>query len=334
VSGRAVIWGAGAWGTALALHLARQGTFVALWVYDGAQYDAMRRLRENADFLPGFPLPEAVTLFHDPSAVPFEASLWISVSPAQATRALWRQIGPLCPADALVLSASKGIEQGTLEPVSALIEEYLPGSCQPVVALSGPSFAHGLAAGDPTAVVLAAPDRARAERAQRLVSAPPLRGYASTDRTGVELGGAVKNVIALACGMADGLGFGPNTLAALITRGLREMVRLGESLGADPHTFSGLSGLGDLVLTCTGGESRNRTVGFRLGRGERLDRVLASMKMVAEGVATTRSVADLARKNGVEMPITFAVERILFQGLPPKRALEELLSRELKPEIS
>jgi glycerol-3-phosphate dehydrogenase (NAD(P)+) len=334
MSGRAVIWGAGAWGTALALHLAGQGASVALWVYDSGQYETMERLKENPDFLPGFLLPEAIALFHEPSAVPFEASIWISVSPVQATRALWRQIGPLCPPGTLVLSASKGIEQGTLEPVSALIEEYLPPSCRPVVVLSGPSFAHGLASGDPTAVVLAAPDRARAENAQRLLSAPPLRGYASTDRTGVELGGAVKNVIALACGMAAGLGFGPNTLAALITRGLREIVRLGESLGADPHTFSGLSGLGDLVLTCTGGESRNRTVGLRLGQGESLDHVLASMKMVAEGVATTRSVADLARRNGVEMPITFAVERILFHGLPPRRALEELLSRELKPEIS
>jgi glycerol-3-phosphate dehydrogenase (NAD(P)+) len=334
MSRSAVVWGAGAWGTALALHLAKQGMSVGLWVYESDQYETMARHRENADFLPGFPLPDGIVLFHDPLAPPFQAPLWISVSPAQATRALWRLIGPLCPEGTLVLSASKGIEQGSLLPVSALIEEHLPSACHPVVVLSGPSFAHGLACGDPTAVVLAAPDRQRAETAQRLLSAPPLRGYASSDRTGVELGGAVKNVVALACGMAAGLGFGPNTLAALITRGLREIVRLGENLGADPHTFSGLSGLGDLVLTCTGGESRNRTVGFRLGRGERLDHVLASMKMVAEGVPTTRSVADLARRNGVEMPITFAVERILFHGLPPKKALEELLSRELKPEIS
>lgn len=329
-----VVWGAGAWGTALSLHLARDGSPVALWVYEGDQFEVMVRTRENPDFLPGFPLPQNISLFHEPDAVPYAAASWISVSPAQATRALWRKVGALCPEDSLIISASKGIEQGTLLPVSALIEEYLGASSKPVVALSGPSFAHGLASGDPTAVVLASPDCGRAEAAQRLLSAPPLRGYASSDRTGVELGGAVKNVIALACGMAAGLGFGPNTVAALITRGLREIVRLGVSLGADSHTFAGLSGVGDLVLTCTGGESRNRTVGFRLGRGESLDAILSSMKMVAEGVPTTHSVADLARRSNVEMPITFAVERILFQGLPPARALEELLSRELKVEIS
>ena len=329
-----VIWGAGAWGTALALHLAKKRLPVALWVYEGEQFELMVRTRENPDFLPGFSLPENITLFHDPGHAPSEAKAWVSVSPAQATRALWRTIGAACPAGTLVISASKGIEQGSLLPVSALIEEHLGLSCGPVVVLSGPSFAHGLAAGDPTAVVLACPELARAEAAQNLLSSPPLRGYTSPDRTGVELGGAVKNIIALACGMAAGLGFGPNTLAALITRGLREIVRLGSSLGADSHTFSGLSGIGDLVLTCTGGESRNRTVGFRLGRGETLDAILSSMKMVAEGVPTTRSVADMARKGGVEMPITFAVERILFEGLSPGRALEELLSRELKVEIS
>ena len=329
-----VVWGAGAWGTALSLHLVKKGIPVALWVYEGDQFEAMVRTRENPDFLPGFTLPQEITLFHEPETVPFAAAAWISVSPAQATRALWRRVGAHCPEGALVISASKGVEQGTLLPVSALIEEHLSASSKPVVVLSGPSFAHGLASGDPTAVVLASPELKRAEAAQRLLSAPPLRGYASSDRTGVELGGAVKNVIALACGMAAGLGFGPNTVAALITRGLREIVRLGVSLGADSHTFAGLSGVGDLVLTCTGGESRNRTVGFRLGRGEPLDIILSSMKMVAEGVPTTRSVADLARRSGVEMPITFAVERILFQGLPPAQALEELLSRELKAEIS
>lgn len=330
---RVVVWGAGAWGTALSMHLCRAGCEVALWVYERAQYESMAARRENVDFLPGFPLPEGLLLFHEPGEIPFEAGAWLSVSPAQATRTLWRTIGPLCPPDTLVISASKGIEKGTLEPVSALIEEHLPPSCRPVVVLSGPSFAHGLAAGDPTAVVLAAPDHGRAVAAQRLVSQSPLRGYASLDRTGVELGGAVKNVIALACGVAAGLGFGPNTIAAIITRGLREIVRLGESLGADPHTFSGLSGLGDLVLTCTGGESRNRTVGVRLGKGEKLKDVLASMKTVAEGVATTRSVADLARAKGVEMPITFIVERVLYEDLAPATGVRELLGRDLKHEL-
>ena len=328
-----MVWGAGAWGTALAVHLCAVSEEVALWVYESDQFDAMERLRENADFLPEVPLPGNLRLFHDPEAIPWRAGAWLSVAPAQATRALWRRIGPLCPGGTLVITASKGVEQGTLEPVSALIEEHLDASCKPVVALSGPSFAAGLARRDPTTVVLACPDLERAKAAQRLLSKPPLRGYASPDRVGVELGGAVKNVVALACGIAVGLGFGPNTVAAIITRGLREIVRLGTALGADPHTFSGLSGVGDLVLTCTGTESRNRTVGTRLGAGESLEAILASTKTVAEGVPTTRSVADLARRHGVEMPITFVVERILFEGLPPADALRELLSRELKEEM-
>ncbi len=333
-AGRIVVWGAGAWGTALAIHLASICEEVALWVYEEEQFERMLASGENSDFLPGHPLPPNLHLFHETASVPWPARTWLSVAPAQATRALWRSIGPICPPGALVISASKGIEQKTLLPVSALIEELLPESCKPVVVLSGPSFAAGLAAGHPTAVVLASPDPDRAEAAQRLVSRPPLRGYASTDRTGVELGGALKNVIALACGIAVGLGFGPNTIAALITRGQREITRLGAAMGADPQTFSGLSGVGDLVLTCTGAESRNRTVGVRLGRGETLDAILKSMKMVAEGVPTTRSAADLARTRSVEMPITFAVEQILFEGLPPARALEELLARGLKHEMA
>ncbi len=331
---RVVVWGAGAWGTALAVHLAGLCDRVALWVYEREQYEAMADTRENVDFLPGTPLPENVDLFNDPEAVPWPAPNWLSVAPAQATRALWKKIGGLCPEGALVVCASKGIEQSTLLPVSAVVEEYLPDSCKPAVVLSGPSFAAGLARRDPTTVVLASPRAERAERAQVLVSAPPLRGYASTDRTGVELGGAVKNVIALACGIAVGLGFGPNTIAAIITRGLREIVRLGQALGAQPLTFSGLSGMGDLVLTCTGSESRNRTVGVRLGRGESLQAILDSMKMVAEGVPTTRSVSDLARRHDVEMPITSVVERILFEGFGPARALDELLARDLKHEMS
>lgn len=331
---RVIVWGAGAWGTALAVHLAGNCERVALWVYERDQYEAMAATRENTDFLPGIALPDNIDLFNDPKAVPWPAASWLSVAPAQATRALWEKIGGACPEGTLVVSASKGIEQKTLLPVSAVIEAYLPDSCKPVVALSGPSFAAGLARKDPTTVVLASPLADRAERAQHLVSAPPLRGYSSTDRTGVELGGAVKNVIALACGIAAGLDFGPNTIAAIITRGLREIVRLGMALGADPLTFSGLSGMGDLVLTCTGRESRNRTVGVRLGRGEPLQAILGSMKMVAEGVPTTRSVTDLARTHGVDMPITSVVERILFEGLAPAVALDELLSRDLKHEMN
>lgn len=330
---RVVVWGAGAWGTALALHLGRLGHEVHLWVFEEAQYRMMAKRRENPDFLPGYAIPTAVTCFHDPEGVPAGASAWISVVPAQAARALWSAIAASCPEETLVISASKGIEQRSLLTPSPVLDSLLEGRCGPCVALSGPSFAQGLCAGDPTTVVLACPSEERARAAQRLVSGGNLRGYASTDRLGVELGGAVKNVIALACGIADGLGFGHNTQAALITRGLREISRLGGTLGADPATFAGLSGLGDLVLTCTGGESRNRAVGFRLGRGETLEAVLASMKMVAEGVATTGSVADLARREGVEMPITQVVEKVLFRGLAPRAALDELLSRGLKAEM-
>lgn len=333
-SERVIVWGAGAWGTALALHLDRLGHEVHLWVFDASQYETMVAHRANPDFLPGYLLPPSLWLFHDSREAPQGAGVWLSVSPAQTVRALWTTIGPACPTETLVISASKGIEQGSLTTPCAVIDSLRPAGSRPSVALSGPSFAPGLASGDPTAVVLACPEEETARTAQVFVSGANLRGYASSDRLGVELGGAVKNVIALACGIADGLGFGHNTQAALITRGLREIARLGSSLGARPETFAGLSGLGDLVLTCTGGESRNRTVGCRLGRGEALDAILASMKMVAEGVTTTRSVADLVSRESVEMPITSVVERILFKGLSPRAGLEELLARELKTEMT
>jgi len=330
--GRIVVWGAGSWGTALALHLHALGNDVAMWVYEKPQYEEMAASGENPDFLPGHPLPGSLKLFHDPKEVPEGARLWLSATPAQAVRTLWTDIGSRCSQDTLVVTASKGIERTSLLFMSAVIESFLPPGSRPVTSLSGPSFATGVAGGDPTAFVLASPDADVSLEVQRIFSGRNVRGYASTDRTGVELGGAVKNIIAIACGIASGLGFGHNTVAALITRGLREIVRLGECLGADPLTFAGLSGVGDLVLTCTGGESRNRTVGFRLGRGETLRDILGGMKMVAEGVETTRSVADLSRREGVEMPITLVVERIIFEDLHPRKALEELLSRDLKPE--
>ncbi len=329
-----IIWGAGSWGTALALHLAKCNARTALWVFEEDQFETLSNRRVSPDFLPGFPIPQELELFNDPLAPPFQADFWVSVVPTQHLRSLWSKIGPACPEGAVVVSASKGIENGTYMSPSAILEETLPKANAPVVALSGPSFAVDLCKGDPTAVVFACSDEARARKAQSLFSQGHFRGYVSGDRTGVELGGAVKNVIALACGVAAGLGFGPNASAAIITRGLREIVRLGVALGAEPGTFSGLSGIGDLVLTCTGSESRNRGVGFRLGKGEKLGQILSSMKMVAEGVATTRSVAELARKHGVEMPITFVIERILFEDLEPRTALRELLARGLKTETA
>lgn len=330
---RIIVWGAGAWGTALAIHLASSGRKVSLWVFEKEQYDTMLSRRENVDFLPGFPLPDELNLFYDPESVPRGAVAWLSVAPAQVTRALWSKIGSMCDTVTLVISASKGIEQKSLLSVSSVIEEHLPPGCAPVVALSGPSFAKGLAGGDPTAVVVASPDKEKTFMAQKLISSRPLRAYSADDRIGVELGGAAKNVVAISCGIAAGLGLGPNTVAALMTRGLSEIVRLGEAMGARARTFYGLSGVGDLTLTCTDAQSRNRTVGFRLGRGENLEEILASVKTVAEGVATTHSVADLARRYNVEMPITFTVERILYDGLTPSEALDELLKRRLKSEM-
>lgn len=331
-SPRAIVWGAGSWGTALAVHLAASGHETALWVYEGDLFPRMDAARENEVFLPGIHFPEGLTLFNDPAKPPFDAPFWISVIPTQHLRPLWEKIGPTCPSGTTVVSASKGIERASHLRPSEILEQCLPKPCCPVVVVSGPSFATDLSKGDPTAVVFAAPDPARASQAQRLFSHLNFRGYVSTDRTGVELGGAMKNVMALACGVTVGLGFGSNAVAAIITRGLREMIRLGTAMGAQAETFSGLSGLGDLVLTCTGGESRNRAVGIRLGQGETLTTVLGSMKMVAEGVPTTRSVAELGREKGVDLPITFIMERILFEELSPRLALKELLSRELKAE--
>lgn len=329
---RVVVWGAGSWGTALAVHLAQSGHQVFLWVYETELFPRMVSARENEVFLPGVPLPEGLELFNDALAFPADAPYWVSVVPTQHLRPLWERIGPSCPAGTTVISASKGIEQGTHMRPSEILEQCLPDGRDPVVVLSGPSFAVDLCKGDPTAVVFGCPDAEPARRAQRLFSHNHMRGYVSTDRTGVELGGALKNIMALACGIAVGLGFGSNAVAAIITRGLREMGRLGVALGARPETFAGLSGIGDLVLTCTGGESRNRAVGIRIGQGEALPEILASMKMVAEGVPTTRSVAEIAREKRVDLPITFVVERMLFEDLPPRRALKELLARELKDE--
>jgi glycerol-3-phosphate dehydrogenase (NAD(P)+) len=326
----AVVWGGGSWGTALAIHLSKRVANVALWVYEKEQYLTMAELRANPDFLPGYSLPPNVALFNSLPDIPFKGDVWLSITPTQYLRSLWREIGGLCPDDALIISASKGLENDTLLLPSEIIESFAPGG--KVVALSGPSFARDFMNGDPTAVVFASPDGDKAKTAQELFSFDNFRGYLSTDRKGVELGGALKNVIAIASGLATGLGFGPNAVAAIITRGVREIARLGEVLGCSPHTFAGLSGLGDLVLTCYGAESRNRSLGIRLGRGEKLSDILSSMKMVAEGVPTTLSIQKLCGSLKIEMPISMAVYGIIYQDVPPKTALEKLLSRSLKRE--
>ncbi|HPA26865.1 MAG TPA: NAD(P)H-dependent glycerol-3-phosphate dehydrogenase [Acidobacteriota bacterium] len=327
---RIVVWGGGSWGTALAVHLARRADRVALWVYDQGQYETMASARGNPDFLPGVALPENMDLFHRPPELPYQGDLWLSITPTQYLRNLWKEIAPRLEKTTIVVSASKGIENGTLLLPSEIIESFTGAG--DVVALSGPSFARDFVNGDPTAVVFASPGAENARKAQELFSFDNLRGYYSADRKGVELGGAVKNVIAIASGLATGLGFGPNAVAAIITRGVREISRLGATMGCQPETFAGLSGLGDLVLTCYGTESRNRSLGVRLGKGEKLQDILDSMRMVAEGVPTTLSIHKLRESLGIEMPISMAVHGIIYESVPPRKALEALLARSLKRE--
>jgi glycerol-3-phosphate dehydrogenase (NAD(P)+) len=325
-----IVWGAGSWGTALALHLSKKLENVALWVFEKDQFKVMASRRENPDFLPGYSIPENITLFDDPLAPPFEGNIWLSITPTQYLRRLWEKIGRSCPAETLIVSASKGIENDTLLLPSEIIESFVGGN--KVTALSGPSFATDFMKGDPTAVVFACQENRNAKAAQELFSFNNLRGYLSPDRKGVELGGALKNVIAIASGLATGLGFGPNAVAAIITRGIREIARLGEVTGCSPVTFAGLSGLGDLVLTCYGADSRNRSLGIKLGRGEKLQDILSSTKMVAEGVPTTLSLHKLLESVKIEMPISTAVYSIIYEEASPKKELEKLLSRSLKSE--
>jgi len=325
-----VVWGAGSWGTSLAIHLSKRFDNVALWVYEEKQYKKMVKTGENIDFLKGIKLPKNISLFQKLTDIPFESRLWLSVTPTQFLRALWEKIAPLCDKNTLIVSASKGIENKTLLLPSEIISSFVKDN--KIVVLSGPSFAKDFVKGDPTAVVFASEDEKKAKKAQEIFSFDNLRGYLSIDRKGVELGGALKNVIAIAAGISIGLGFGPNAVAAVITRGIKEISRLGEILGCKNETFSGLSGLGDIVLTCYGEESRNRNFGIRIGRGEKMEDILKSMKMVAEGVPTTLSLKNLLLLHKVDMPLSYSVYTILYEKVPPKKALEKLLSRSLKWE--
>jgi glycerol-3-phosphate dehydrogenase (NAD(P)+) len=325
-----LIWGSGSWGTALALHLSKRFDKVAVWVYEKDVYEILKNERENKIFLPTFKIPENVSFFHKIEDYPFKGDLWVSVTPTQFLRNLWQEIGSFVEERNLIVSASKGIENKThLLPsqiISSLCKEH------PVVVMSGPSFARDFVKGDPTAVVFASKDEKSAKKVQEIFSFDNLRGYLSTDQKGVELGGALKNVLAIAAGISVGLGFGPNAVAAVITRGIKEISRLGKMLGCSEETFSGLSGLGDLVLTCYGDESRNRTFGYRIGRGEKVEEIVKSMKMVAEGVPTTLSLKNLLLEHKVDMPLSYSVYSILYEDEKPKKALEKLLQRSLKWE--
>ena len=327
------IIGGGSWGTALARMLALAGRELTLWVYEPRLAEDMRRQRENHLFLPGFTLPESIHVTCSLAEALRECTHCLMVAPCQHTRALAEAMREHLPAGIKIISASKGIENDTLLRPSQILRQVFAErlSCPPAV-LSGPTFAREVAAGLPAAAVIAAEDEGLARQFQRLLGTPAFRPYISRDVVGAELGGALKNVMAIAAGVADGLGFGLNARAALITRGLAEITRLGVSLGAQARTFQGLSGMGDLLLTCTGDLSRNRRVGLQLGQGKTLEEIQAGMKMVAEGVPTTRSLRRLARRRQVPMPISEQVHALLFEGKDPRRAVQELMQRELKSE--
>ena len=330
---RAAVLGAGSWGTALALHLARTGTSTRLWARDAASASRLERERQNEDYLPGHRFPEELRVTGRLDEALHGAGLVIFVVPAQWSRPVFKDAASCLDRAADLVIASKGIEQDSLLLLSQVLGQAAGEAAgRRATILSGPSFAAEVARGDPTAVVLAATEAQTAERVQAVLSRSNVRVYRNTDRVGVELAGALKNVVAIATGISEGLGFGSNTRAALITRGMAEMSRLGTRLGGRPSTFAGLAGAGDLILTCTGALSRNRSVGLQVGKGRRLDDVLAGMRMVAEGVATTRGAVALARRAGVDMPIAEQVHAVLFEGLDARDAVTGLLARPLKEE--
>jgi glycerol-3-phosphate dehydrogenase (NAD(P)+) len=325
--------GAGAWGTALALLLADKGLDVSLWMYEGDLAEETGRTRENRVYLPGFTLPSNITVTPSLEEAVRDRPLVLSVVPSHTVRSVSKQLASYLADSATIVSASKGIEIESLLPLSDVLRQTLPSQFHNSLCfLSGPSFAKEVAQKMPTAVALASYDSEAGKRAQQIMSTPYFRVYTNPDVIGVELGGSVKNVIAIAAGVLEGLGFGYNTMAALLTRGLAEMARLGVAMGANPLTFSGLAGMGDLVLTCTGGLSRNRTLGVRLGKGEKLDDIMRGAKTVAEGVRTAKAAVELARKNGIEMPIVEEMYRVLYEGKDPRQATKDLMGRALKGE--
>ena len=330
---RAAVLGAGSWGTALALHLARSGTPVVLWARNERSAAALREDGENAAYLAGQRFPPNLEVTGLLSEAVRDARLVLFVVPAQHCRLVFRATAPFLSPRADLVIASKGIEEGSLCRLTEVLAQEAGGEAgRRAAVLSGPSFAAEVVKGDPTAVVVASADDEAAARVQEILSRGNLRAYRSGDPIGVEVAGALKNVVAIATGIAEGLGYGTNTRAALITRGMAEIARLGSRLGGRPETFAGLAGAGDLILTCTGALSRNRSVGLEVGRGRALRDVLAGMRMVAEGVATARAAVALARRHDVDMPIASKVHAVLFEGTTPQEAVADLLSRPLREE--
>lgn len=331
------IIGAGAWGTALSIVAARRGEHrVRLWAFEQDVCESIRIRRVNEQFLPGFNVPEGVAVTSDLTEAVAGAEMLVSVMPSNHCRQVFRALAPHLRRQMIFVSATKGIEEGSLlrmtQVVTSTIEEA-SGFTPRIAALSGPSFAREVARGDPTAITVASSDEEVAQAVQITLSDPRFRIYTNDDVIGVELGGALKNVVAIAAGVCDGLGLGHNSVAALITRGLAEMTRLTEACGGHRETMAGLAGLGDLVLTCTGGLSRNRSVGQQLGKGRKLPDIIRDMHgMVAEGVLTTNAAVGLAKQQRVEMPITEKMWEVLHQGKLPAEAIHELMTRSAKSE--
>jgi glycerol-3-phosphate dehydrogenase (NAD(P)+) len=324
------VLGAGSWGTTLADLLAAKGERVRLWAYEAEVVESVNRSRENTLFLPGVRLTDGLEAFADAAEAANGADVIVSAPPSHAARAVLRSVRGAVASGTLLVSATKGIETDTLALMSQVMAEAVPQARAAV--LSGPSFAVEVCQGQPTAVVAASADASAANDTQRLFATPAFRVYSGSDVVGVELAGALKNVIAIAAGILEGLGLGHNPRAALITRGLAEITRLGVAMGADPLTFAGLAGMGDLVLTTTGNLSRNRALGVALAQGESLEHYRATHRSVAEGANTSRAGVALGRRMGVELPIIQKVCEVLFSGKPAADAVPELMGRELKSE--
>ncbi len=326
------VFGGGSWGTAMAHQLARRGHEVLLWAREAEVAEGINQEHRNPLFISDLELHPAIQAVSDLAAAATHSDHWLWVVPVQFSRSVMEDLAQNVQNGTVVVSASKGIETESLRRMDEVARESLNLDSDRFCCLSGPTFAREVVRGDPSAAVLACPDLGLAASLQEEFSDHHLRCYAGADLVGVELAGALKNVIAIAAGIVDGLGLGFNTQAALMTRGLHEITRLGVALGAEAETFRGLAGMGDLVLTCTGGLSRNRTLGQRLGRGESLDEILGSMREVVEGVRTSPAAARLAQEHGVEMPITEAMSRLLKGETDAPTALRELMTRELKVE--
>jgi len=332
VSSNVAVIGAGSWGTALATLLAGNGNPTTIWSRGSEVADLINEKRENRVYLPGIKLDERLRATTDIGVALADAEYVVMVVPSHAMRETMEQAAPFLAGSPIVVSASKGIEDESCKTMFQVIEDCGVHSDR-IGVISGPSFAAELAAGQPTVVVAAAETQEVAETVQTLFASQALRVYSSTDVIGVEIGGVVKNVMAIATGVSDGLGHGHNARAAIITRGLAEIMRLATKLGARSETLSGLSGIGDLVLTCTGDLSRNRQFGLRVGRGERVEEILAGMRMVAEGVRNTKAVKQLAEREGIELPIVNISFQVLYENLDPSEAVTRLFSRSLKPEF-